>query len=139
MNGKNWEECLKEGFVEVCFKDLNKASSLRKTAGRIRFFDSQKINSKNANYIFEGYYTSLIEIIHSVLLKEGFKVSNHICLGYYLRDILKRTDLFRIFDDLRFKRNSIVYYGDEMDFETCKEATKKCKFLIKEVRNIKNI
>jgi hypothetical protein len=32
MNGKNWEECLKEGFVEVCFKDLNKASSLRKTA-----------------------------------------------------------------------------------------------------------
>lgn len=135
MNEKNWEECLKEGYAEVCSKDLKKAASLRKTAaGRIAFFDSQKINSKNANYIFEGYYTSLIEIIHSALLKEGFKVSNHICLGYYLRDVLKRADLFRIFDDLRFKRNSIVYYGNEMDFETCKEAIEKCKKIIKEIR-----
>jgi len=103
------------------------------------FFRGLNITKENVDYIFEGFYTSLIEIIHSLLITKGFKVENHICLGFYLRDILKRENLFRDFDDLRFKRNSIVYYGKGMDLDIGKDAIKKCKKLIKEIKDISTL
>jgi len=39
-----------------------------------------------------------------------------------------------LFDDLRFKRNSLTYYGKRMDFETAKQAIEKCKRLIRELQ-----
>jgi len=59
---------------------------------------------------------------------------NHLCLGFYLRDVLNREDLFQIFDDLRYKRNSLTYYGSRMDFETAKGAIVGCKRIIKELQ-----
>ena len=68
--------------------------------------------------------------------KKGFNILNHLCLGFYLRDILKREDLFIVFDDVRFKRNSLTYYGSRMDYETEKQAIEKCKKMIAELQNI---
>ena len=99
---------------------------------------SRDLKEKNVNFIFEDYYSSLIEIIHSIILIDGYKILNHICLGNYLKDVLKRDDLFRVFDDLRYKRNSITYYVKKMDFEVGKDAIEKCKKLIKELKNILN-
>jgi len=98
--------------------------------------EKQEINPESASYIFEGFYTSAIEILHALIINYGYKVSNHICLGYYLRDKLKRNDLFNIFDDLRYKRNSIVYYGKEMEFEIAKKSIVDSKNLIKELNII---
>ncbi len=95
------------------------------------------INKKNSNFVFEDYYTSILEILESIAFSKGYNVLNYICLGFYLKEILKREDLFIIFDDLRFKRNSLTYYGKRMDFETAKEAVEKCKKLIKELEQIK--
>jgi hypothetical protein len=50
-----------------------------------------------------------------------------------MKDILKREDLYRMFDDIRFKRNSLIYYGSRMDFDTAKDAIEKCKKIIKEL------
>lgn len=137
MNEKNWGECITEGSAIVSSQDIKKANSLKRTAeGRIAFFDKQEITETNADYIFEGVYTSLIEVLHSLLITEGYKVSNHICLGYYLRDILNRKNLFRVFADLRYKRNSIIYYGKGMDFDVGKDAIEKCKRLIRELKKI---
>ena len=97
---------------------------------------AKEIDEKNANYIFEDYYSSLLEMLHAIVLLDGYKVDNHICLGYYLRDIFKREDLFRIFDDCRFKRNSLIYYGTRMDFEIAKDAIEKGKKLCKEFEKI---
>ena len=85
------------------------------------------MNEKNCNFIFEDYYTSLLELLQAVTFKKGFNILNHLCLGYYLRDILKRGDLYVIFDDLRYKRNALTYYGSRMDYETAKQAIEKCK------------
>lgn len=46
------------------------------------------------------------------------------------------TQLFRLFDDLRYKRNSLVYYGKEMDFEVAKDSIEKAKKLIKGLKKI---
>jgi len=58
---------------------------------------------------------------------------NHICLGYFLRDVLKEDRLYNLFDDLRYKRNSLTYYGNKMDFETAKQSIENSKTLMKEL------
>jgi len=83
--------------------------------------------------VFEDYYTSLLELLQAITFKRGFNVLNHVCLGYYLKDVLKRKDLYIIFDDLRYKRNSLTYYGSRMDYETAKQAIERCKKIIEEI------
>lgn len=137
MNERDWNECLEENSALRVSKNPEKSKSLIKVAeGRIIFLEKQKINEENANYIFEGFYTSLLEIIHFLILREGFKVNNHLCLGYFLRDKLGREDLFRVFDDLRYKRNSLVYYGSKLDFEIAKDSINKIKNLIEKTKII---
>jgi len=138
MKESNWEDCIDFKFSIKITPDRAKAKSLIETSkGRIDYI-SKDPNEKNANYIFEDYYSSVLELIHALLILNGYKVSNHICLGYYLRDILKRDDLFRLFDDCRFKRNSLVYYGKRMDFETSIKTIEKSKKLFKEITLIIN-
>jgi len=132
-----WEECLETSSSVKISPDKAKAKSLIDTAtGRNEFFKESEVKESNANYIFEGYYSSALETLHALLLLNGYKVSNYICLGYYLRDIIKREDLFRLFDNRRFKRNSLIYYGRKMDFGTAKEAIEKCKKFIKELNQL---
>ena len=137
MKISNWEECIDSNSSKQITSDPEKARSLIETAdGRISFLKLSNINDSNANYIFEGYYSSVLELIHAILLLDGFKVNNHICVGFYIRDMVEKQDLFRIFDDCRYKRNSLVYYGKKMDFDIAKEAIEKCKSMIKELEGI---
>ncbi|MEM7816014.1 MAG: hypothetical protein QXN71_02765 [Candidatus Aenigmatarchaeota archaeon] len=132
MKVASWDDCLESGEANKIMPDNNRAKSLIETAEE-RISLIKKINNKNCNFVFEDYYTSLIEILQAVVIKNGYKITNHLCLGFYLRDILKREDLFIAFDDVRYKRNSLTYYGKRMDFETALEAIEKCKKLIKEL------
>jgi hypothetical protein len=138
MKSSNWKECLELNDASKITPDTEKSKSLKEIADE-RIKQIKGINEKNANFVFEDYYSSVIEMIHSLSLIEGYKISNHICLGYYLRDVLKREDLFKIFDDLRYKRNSLTYYGKKMDFETAKNAIEKSKNIIKELKSIKKL
>ncbi len=135
MKESDWKDCLESNSAIKITEDREKAESLTKIAeGRINFLEKIKITNENVNYIFEGYYTSILELLQALVLKEGYKVRNHICLGFFLRDILKEEELFRMFNDLRFKRNSLVYYGRKMEFEVGKDSIKKSKILIKDLK-----
>lgn len=137
MREGSWEECIECNSAIKITPDLLKVRSLIKIAdGRINYLQSQKINTENANYIFEGFYTSINEFIHAIAAFEGYKIINHICLSFFIRDFLENMDLFRLFDDLRYKRNSLVYYGKEMDFEVAKDSIEKAKKLIKGLEKI---
>ena len=138
MKEASWSECLNYSSAVKITPDKEKAASLAETANDRIKFSLKKLNEKNANFIFEGYYSSILEMVHAILVLDGYKVNNHICLGYYLRDVLKNDELFRLFDDCRFKRNSLVYYGKRMDFETAKDSIEKAKKLIKELKSIIN-
>ncbi len=137
MKESSWKDCIECNSSISISKDKFKAKSLIETSlGRNGFLNKNKLEENNANYIFEGYYSSAVELLHALILIKGYKVINHICLGFYLRDVMNETKLFRLFDDCRFKRNSLVYYGRKMDFETAKESIKNCKKLIKELNKI---
>ena len=137
MKEGTWQDCLETTSSLAISPDKAKARSLIETAkGRIAFLYSIPITKENANYIFENYYSSLVELMHALVLQKGYKVHNHICLGFYLRDVLHNLELFREFDDCRFKRNSLVYYGKKMDFETAGEAIQKSTVLITKLKGL---
>ncbi|MEK6848824.1 MAG: hypothetical protein AABX65_04295 [Nanoarchaeota archaeon] len=132
MKESSWEDCLEYSVVKTS-PDPKRAESLIETSEE-RLGIIKEISEKNSNFVFEDYYTSIMELLQALVLKEGYKIPNHICLGFYLRDILKREDLFRLFDDLRYKKNSLAYYGKKMDFEISKQALESSKKLIKELK-----
>ena len=135
MKETDWSDCLLNKSARKVTPDFGRAKSLRETAiERINL--TKEINEKNCNFVFEDYYTSLIEILQAVAFEKGYNILNHICLGCYLRDFLKRGDLYALFEDLRYKRNSLTYYGKRMDYETAKQAVSKCERIIKEIKNI---
>ena len=136
MKESSWGECLNYSSAIKITPDKEKAASLIETAEERIEFSARELSRKNTNFVFEGYYSSILEMIHAIVTLDGYKVNNHICLGYYLRDVLKNSELFRLFDDCRYKRNSLVYYGKRMDFETAKDSIQKAKKLFKELTNI---
>lgn len=136
MKEASWDDCITKNSARRITPDINRANSLTETA-KERINLIKEVNEKNCNFVFEDYYTSLLELLQAMAFKKGFNILNHICLGYYLRDIFKREGLYRIFNDLRYKRNSLTYYGSRMDFETAKQAIEKCKKLINEIGKIK--
>jgi hypothetical protein len=56
--------------------------------------------------------------------------------GFLSERHIKKDSLSRIFDDLRFKRNSLVYYGKRMDFDTCKKAIIDSKKIMQELNGL---
>lgn len=135
MKEADWEDCLFNKSAKSASPDLKRAKSLIETAEE-RISIVKEINEKNCNFVFEDYYTSVLELLQAESFLEGYNILNHVCLGFYLRDVLKRNDLFILFDDLRYKRNSLTYYGSRMDFETAKQAIMNSRKLIKELEEI---
>lgn len=132
----SWKECLEKKSSISTYKDISRARSLIETSLHRIKYTNKDLNENTANYIFEDYYTSILEILEAIILFEGYKVLNHICLGLFLKDILKREDLFRLFDELRYKRNSLVYYGKRMVFEDAKLSIEKSKKLMAELDSL---
>ena len=134
MKESTWNECIESGDASPRSPNVQKAKSLMMIAqGRLKFLTAQQKTQENVNYIFEGYYASLLEFLHALLVKKGYKVDNHICLGYYLRDVLREDDIFRDFDDCRTKRNALVYYGELMPFDIACQAIERSKVLMQKI------
>lgn len=133
----SWEECVQMNLSLKVSVDKAKVRSLLAAQKlRNKFLEASSVNDPSSNFVFEGYYSSVLELLHALVLLEGYNVKNHVCLGFYLRDVLKNEELFRIFSWCRFQRNSLVYYGKIMKFEIAKEAISKCKKLIKELSKL---
>ena len=136
MKEASWNDCIYSNSAVKITPDKEKAKSLIETAeDRIKFL-IRSLNEKTANYIFEDYYSSILELAQALVILDGYKINNHVCLGFFLRDVLEKENLFRLFDDCRYKRNSLVYYGKRMDFETAKDAIEKAKRLMNKLNSI---
>jgi len=73
MKESSWKDCIESNSSISVSKDKAKAKSLIDTAsGRNQFLSRNKIDENNANYIFEGYYSSLVELMHALVLLNGY-------------------------------------------------------------------
>jgi len=133
MRENAWNDCLINSSAKKISPDINRAKSLIETAEE-RISLIAEITEKNCNFVFEDYYTSLLEMLQALAFVQGYNVLNHVCIGFYLKEIVKRDDLYQLFDDLRYKRNSLTYYGRRMEYDTAKKAIEKCTTIINELK-----
>ena len=87
MKEASWEECVEYNSAKKVSPNLERADSLRGVAEE-RIGIIKEITLKNCNFVFEDYYTSLLELLQALIIQRGYKILNHICLGYFLRDVL---------------------------------------------------
>lgn len=135
MKEASWGDCISTSAAKKVSPNGARAQSLVETANA-RTSLVAEVTDKNCNFVFEDYYTSLLELLQALVIKQGYNVTNHICLGFYIRDMLHEVELFLQFDDVRYKRNSLTYYGNRMDVATAKQAIEKCKKIISKVKEL---
>lgn len=100
--------------METIEKDIERARSLVKLSNlrytKIKIFDMKK----EAPLIIESYYEICKELLTAILFTQGLKTLSHKELVDYSKNYLT-TEEFEILDQLRKKRNKIVYYGVFID------------------------
>ena len=72
--------------------------------------------------LIEEYYEIIKEIITAFMYKSGFKTLSHKVLVEFAKDNIKSLTSAEIslIDELRIKRNNIVYYGEKVTKEFLK-------------------
>lgn len=135
----SWDSCIKKKEVLNISKNIERTRSLiKQSEARKNFVMNQEIKKENAIFLLCDLYEAVVALLHALLYSKGYKVLNHICLGYYLNDVLKNRKLFDLFDKNRKIRNGNMYYGEEYDFETVKEGINELNLLYKELTAIIN-
>lgn len=136
FNLDDWFSCQEDNIVLTITPDISKSKSLIFTARkRVEFANSSSIGLYG-NFIFEVYYSSIVELAHALILKRGFSCSNHLCLGFFFRDILGDVFLFDLFDFCRQKRNSLVYYGSMVSSDQANSLCSKAASLFSKLDSL---
>ncbi|MEM5872490.1 MAG: hypothetical protein QXD55_01350 [Candidatus Aenigmatarchaeota archaeon] len=114
-----WQECLENKIVNKTLRNFELSKSLFRTAlERIKFIESAKGSKR---FVIEGYYESLIEVIHTILSINGFKSYNHECSIEFLSEFYsgdtEKSDI-NFLHRLRMLRNLIKYEGKDINKES---------------------
>ena len=80
---------------------------------------------------FSLAYESMREALEALAIKKGYKIYNHECYTYFLKEIIGESSRGDDFDVIRKMRNSVNYYGREL---TPQQADRLI-VQIKELRN----
>lgn len=128
----NWDECLKKRIAKRIGKDSELIKSLIKTS-RNKMESEEKLNLTPVTSVskISLAYDSLREILEALSIKEGYKIYNHECYTYFLKEILKQDLNGEEFDELRKIRNSINYYGKDLSIREAEDILKRIKKLRK--------
>ena len=111
-------------------KDFGKINSVKEIA-------ESKIKAANAlaDEHYYGkltlFYDALRELLECVALVKGYKIYNHECYTYFLKEIIRESEKSDEFDSIRKIRNAVNYYGKEL-------KPKQAEDLIKRIRNLRS-
>lgn len=134
---ESWKECIENCEAFKAEPSIAKAKSFVEVAeARLKFIGKIGIDECNASFVFEQHYASALEYIHALVALGGFKVYNNICLGLYLRDVLNKKKMFRIFESCRKDINALAYHGQMIDLQRAGLQISYIMQFVKEVRDI---
>lgn len=127
---KEFREYLKKGVVRKKSPDNNRAKDLvdeaeRKYNSLKVILDKIGINDQNANDLIESCYDILIRLARAKMLVKGFYSSGlgaHEAEVSYLREMNISEEEVSFMNQLRYFRNSIMYYGKRFDKEYAKKV-----------------
>ena len=125
-------------MTEEIFKitrDEKRAKALKDMA-KNRF--ENMLSLKEPYRIVEEYYEIIKELLTSFMYFKGFKTLSHKALIEFSKKnlkVLSNQDIDLI-DELRIKRNNIVYYGEQVTRDFIISRERKIKEIIKNLINL---
>lgn len=127
----NWEECTSKHLREVSV-DIEKIDSVVELAKeRLDFVHSIPLTQKNVSFLFDDYYEIIKELLVALLLKNGFRSSNHQCLfSFFARKYPDKEFEIVVIQQMNFLRNRLNYYGERVDDTYFKENYKSFEEII---------
>ncbi|MBU2589158.1 MAG: hypothetical protein KJ939_03555 [Nanoarchaeota archaeon] len=131
----DWKGCIKKNLVKEIKVDENLIKSLINSA-KVKIDAEESIPKKFSEPKISLIYDALRMFLEGLALKNKFKIYNHECYVFFLKEILKRSDLASKFDKARKIRNAINYYGKRINEKESKQIIKEIKLLIKELQNL---
>lgn len=115
------DECKRKGFVRKYKPNKELCRSLIEMSGiKEKSIKDVEFNEINVNAFVPLAYDSLREILEAICIMHGFKVTSHVCIESLLKTLYPDVS-FSSFDRFRYIRNSINYYGKQIDFKQGKE------------------
>jgi hypothetical protein len=113
-------------------KDERRAKALTDLA-RKRYLTINEL--KEPYRIIEEYYEIIKELITAFMYNSGFKTLSHKALVEFAGENIKTLTSAEIslIDDLRIKRNNIVYYGEPINAEFLKSRKSIIDWIIEKL------
>jgi hypothetical protein len=110
-------------------KDERRANALVEMA-KNRYSNLKEL--KEPYRIIEEYYEIIKELITSIMYKSGFKTLSHKALVEFAQANIKflSSSEISLIDELRVKRNNIVYYGETITKEFLKTREDSIRIII---------
>ena len=133
----DFNECIKKRIAKEVKEDKELIASLIKTSQNK--FDSEKkleLSEVTSSSKISLLYDSLRELLEALAIKNGYKIYNHECYTYFLKEILNESIKGDEFDELRKIRNSINYYAKDISVEEAKDVLKRIIKLRKGILNL---
>ena len=130
----DFNECIKKRIAKEVKEDKELIASLIKTSQNK--FDSEKkleLSEVTSSSKISLLYDSLRELLEALAIKNGYKIYNHECYTYFLKEILNESIKGDEFDELRKIRNSINYYAKDISIEEAKEVLERIRKLRVEI------
>ena len=129
--------CLKKRIAKEVGEDKELIASLLKTS-RNKFDSEKKLELSEVTSIskISLLYDSLRELLEALAIKNRYKIYNHECYTYFLKEILNENAKGEEFDDLRKIRNSINYYAKDISVKEAKDVLERLKRLREEIAKL---
>src|SRR3989344_2882388 len=122
----DFNEGIKKRIAKEVNEDKELIVSLIKTSKNK--LDSEKkleLNEVTSSSKISLLYDSLRELLEALAIKNGYKIYNHECYTYFLKEVLNESFKGDEFDELRKIRNKINYYGKDVSVEEAKDILKR--------------
>ena len=131
----DWHTCCRQLLAKNVTVDEPFALSLIKTSENKKLSEVQlQLTEVTAASKVSLAYDSLRELLEAVALRNGYKIYNHECYGAFLKEVL-RSSLGVEFDTLRKIRNSVNYYGKQINSEEAKDIIERIYKLRAEIKS----
>lgn len=130
----DFNDCLKKRIAKEVKQDDELIKSLLKTS-RNKLDSEKKLELSEVTSISKItlLYDSLREVLEALAIKKGYKIYNHECYTYFLKEIVNESSKGDEFDELRKIRNGLNYYGKDISIEEARNVLKRIMRLREEI------
>lgn len=130
MKITDWKSCKDTLTAKSIKPDEGLIKSLLETS-REKMLSSEmlKMSRVTAASKFTLAYDSLREALEALAVRKGYKIYNHECYTYFLKEIIGESSKGDEFDSIRITRNRVNYYGKKLGPDQAQKFIKRINIL----------